>query len=293
MENLSRKEKYKDLRERLQHDNGSDISTKELSRFEKRLNNIDADNFAAPKEYNYNEYDGAHMRKKSDDVEVSIPTPQDTATMSLKDIRENENYSNIDENDYLDQYIKEVKEYNIEQGRAASEDTSVNVLQQLKADRTPKEDLEIPPIISEDTTEVPSFTQSMQQVEEKTDELELPQQEVKEEPSEPSQTFSKEDIMAEVQSLVTGKRPPKKEEVFGADAFNLHLEADRTARQQLLNETTQMRAQLDDYEDNLTEVNDKMRQTNNMLNLVLIVVIIALIVMLGVIFYWVFVSRGV
>jgi len=70
------------------------------------------------------------------------------------------------------------------------------------------------------------------------------------------------------------------------------LEDDRTTRQRSLNETTQMRAQLDGYEDNLSEVNDKMRYTNRILNLVLVVLIIALVVILFILIYLVVLSRG-
>ena len=54
-----------------------------------------------------------------------------------------------------------------------------------------------------------------------------------------------------------------------------------------------MRAQLDDYQDNLTEVSDKMKRTNQILNVVLIVLIIALSVVLVVVIYWVLQSQGV
>ena len=71
------------------------------------------------------------------------------------------------------------------------------------------------------------------------------------------------------------------------------VEDQRTAHQQLLNETTQMRAQLDDYEDNLTEVSDKMQQTNQVLNIVLIVLIVVLIAVLGLVIYWILLSKGI
>ena len=73
----------------------------------------------------------------------------------------------------------------------------------------------------------------------------------------------------------------------------MHLAAERTARQQLLNETTQIRAQLDDYEDNLTDVSDKMNRTNRVLNGVLIVLIIALFVVLLGVIYWILSLRDV
>ena len=54
-----------------------------------------------------------------------------------------------------------------------------------------------------------------------------------------------------------------------------------------------MRAQLDDYEDNLTEVSDKMQQTNQVLNIVLIVLIVVLIAVLGLVIYWILLSKGI
>ena len=52
-----------------------------------------------------------------------------------------------------------------------------------------------------------------------------------------------------------------------------------------------MRAQLDDYEDNLSEVSDKMRQTNRILNIVLVILIIALAMIVGVVIYWIITSK--
>ena len=76
------------------------------------------------------------------------------------------------------------------------------------------------------------------------------------------------------------------------DEFNKHLELERTTRQQLLNETTQMRAKLDDYEDNLSEVSDKMRHTSQVLNIVLIILIVALVIVLAVVIYWIVLANG-
>ena len=126
--------------------------------------------------------------------------------------------------------------------------------------------------------------------------------------TQPTQAMSKEDIMQEVQNLVNGtsssytqpEEPSspfvndyesKSDSFMSTDTFNRRLEADRTTRQQLLNETTQMRAQLDDYEDNLSEVSDKMRQTNRILNIVLVILIIALAMIVGVVIYWIITSK--
>ena len=47
MATLSRTKKYQDLRNRLQQDTNADaLSTNDLSRFQKRLNEIDSQNFS-------------------------------------------------------------------------------------------------------------------------------------------------------------------------------------------------------------------------------------------------------
>jgi hypothetical protein len=118
-------------------------------------------------------------------------------------------------------------------------------------------------------------------------------------PLSDTRTMSKEDIAAEVQRLINGAqqkretqdrrtRRKKAEEFEDTSEYD-----DRSTRQQLLNETTQMRAQLDDYEDNLNDVSDKMNKTNQILNIVLIILIIALTLVLGVVIFWVVTSKGV
>ena len=115
-------------------------------------------------------------------------------------------------------------------------------------------------------------------------------------PSQPAQTSSPSPITPgarEVPSSETGSTT----QLLNTGVRNSIAEAvnssSDTTRRQLLQETTQMRAQLDDYQDNLTEVSDKMKRTNHILNVVLIVLIIALSVVLVVVIYWVLQSQGV
>ena len=213
---------------------------------------------------------------------------------------ENENSSGFD-NDFLDQYIREVKQYNIDQGNAVSENTQVNVLKNIreKMPETPAPSKPYPPKPKDnDTADIPFMNSRRRKYEDAFENTEkIPVTTSYKE--EPSQNLTKEDIMAEVQNLVNGSRRQgylsDDEPAPAAPAAPAYdkssYEDDRTTRQQLLNETTQMRAQLDDYEDNLNEVNDKMRQTNRILNIVLIVLIIALIVILGIVIYWIVISR--
>ncbi len=302
MASLSRMEKYKNLRDGLQNDTGSTETTKELSRFERRLNRIDAQNFSAPQEVREDVHEAQHAR-----VQEPVPEPVLSRTQSRNKpvfdenfMDENENSSGFD-NDFLDQYIREVKQYNIDQGNAVSENTQVNVLKNIreKMPETPAPSKPYPPKPKDnDTADIPFMNSRRRKYEDAFENTEkIPVTTSYKE--EPSQNLTKEDIMAEVQNLVNGSRRQgylsDDEPAPAAPAAPAYdkssYEDDRTTRQQLLNETTQMRAQLDDYEDNLNEVNDKMRQTNRILNIVLIVLIIALIVILGIVIYWIVISR--
>ena len=73
MAKISRTEKYKDLRDSLAHDVGQEIESRELDAFQKRLNQLDATNFEAPRETTAADHDPIHARRthlsRSHDVE--------------------------------------------------------------------------------------------------------------------------------------------------------------------------------------------------------------------------------
>ncbi len=172
----------------------------------------------------------------------------------------------------------------------------MNILKQIERNNAKAPDRPYPRSTSQ-TTDIPFVNDTKQE----------PKQSSAQE-YQPTQALSKEDIMAEVQNMVNGTSSQTSSEpvvndspfvsdsfdfdkTMSTDTFNRRLEADRTTRQQLLNETTQMRAQLDDYEDNLSEVSDKMRQTNKILNLVLILLIVFLAVIVGFVVYWIVITK--
>lgn len=286
MAKITRTEKYRELRESLANDQGQEVRSKELDRFQSRLNRLDSVNFEAPYSTNSDaeEHDPIHARRstyteeaanhleESQNIDFDIPKEEKKPVFQEPQRREN----TYNSNDYLDRYINEVKQYNIDQGNAVSENTQVNILNRLRQDEVPQKpyreesrsDYKKP-----ETTEVPFLN---------------------------TQPRNARDIAFQVQHLVdTGRQEMPSSDTrserrshMDTDEFSRHLEMERTTRQQLLDETTQMRAKLDDYEDNLSEVSDKMRHTNQILNTVLIVLIIALVFVLGVVIYWIFLSNG-
>lgn len=317
MAKLSRTEKYKDLRESLQNDVGQEIETKDLHRFQDRLNQIDSNNFAPPSDVpdTANDHDPIHVRRtayQSPRVDVQRAQVQTNESDSLNFEHDDSQDEPAFANDYLDRYINEVKQYNIAQGNAVSENTEVNILDRLKKEQPapavdrPFQDRETSRNARR-TTQVPFINQN------------VTPNAYREEDEAPSAPDNARDIASTVRGLVDDDTPSKKQKVrqkapsyqqqeqvnneevpdldqdghhvMSTGEFNRRMELERTTRQQLLNETTQMRAQLDDYEDNLSEVSDKMRHTNQILNIVLVVLIIALIIVLLIVIYWIFLSR--
>ena len=285
MAELSRMKKYEELRNKLQEVD-ENVSTKELSRFEKRLNQLDANNFSLNNQVLNDSHNPLHARSNE-----SVSFTKDSDPNVILD--KTQTY----DDPFLDEYINEVKQYNLDQGNAISTNTNVNVLNSIRNDlnTNPKQkpylssyqkpiDFENSKDLSmqaerRDTTGLVN-TERMNVIEDSN-------------PFEDSQTMSKDDIMAEVQSLVNGEMKDSYAPM-GTDTFQRHITNDnRNAQQQLLNETTQMRAQLDDYEDNLSEVNGKVSEVMRLSNIILTVFIFFLVIALICFIYLLILSRGV
>lgn len=284
MSELSRMKKYEDLRNKLQEVDES-VSTKELSRFEKRLNELDSNNFSMSNRVLNDDHSAVHARNNTSSIDLSRKNYENTSAIN-------------NTNSIYDEYINEVKQYNLEQGNAVSTNTSVNVLNQIREEiKKPNNQKPYLSNYQKKENTNPTFENDLPFLNNNRKNIDLINTEkiavVEEEhPFEDSQTMSKDDIMAEVQSLVNGNLK-ESNSPMGTDTFQRHISADRTAQQQLLNETTQMRAQLDDYEDNLSEVNGKVHEVLRLSNIILTVFIFFLVVALICFIYLVILSRGV
>ncbi len=319
MAKYSRTERYEELRNRIQNDAATEIGRGgDLSSYEQKLNRIDSNTFQAPQEHTAAEHDPIHQRRS----ETPVQRPAQTTVVQEPVSRREPSFDNsilsaggftsLLDNEYLDEYINEVKKYNKEQGVAFSTNTNMNILHDLKKTDEPKpENVPVKPFRdrepvpqAEDTTELPPiFGRASAKpaepvtVKDHTAEIDLPDFPFIEDRTDlAGSTISrtKEDIAAEVQNLMQAQYQPEpvKEDTHTVN-YEYQLEEERTARQQLLNETTQMRAQLDSYEDNLEEVNDRVQRTNQVLNGVLIVLIVVLFVLLAVVIYWILNAKGV
>ena len=385
MAELSRIKKYKDLRESIAQDlDSNDVTTtKELSRFQKRLNQIDANNFHRSGDYIESASEGVHRRVSapitnvepvkpvisepvtSFEHEEPAPTLADFEAGAFTTVNDLAGY----DNDYLDQYIREVKQYNIEQGNSSLENTSMDILRKIKGDTTAskkiqearKTPVKKPYSNSTGTTDIPFMSSNKQRTAQparpvdpsKQDTLfDVPYTGDNNHLNDPM-SLTKEDIMAEVKNLMNEKRsnpqnslpeipaftprvshmdsrdymsqnttsfPPLDNTAQFGDAFgdlmnpqeprnealvNQQSDSDdafamfpkktenyESTNQRLLNETTQMRIQLDNYEANLTDVNEKMQYTNHVLNIVVVVLILLLLILLLLAIYGIVMNSG-
>lgn len=336
MAKYSRTEKYEELRSRLQNNHEEEVlpQTKELAAFENRLKKINDADYEEDK-VSADLHDPIHARRQQY-LEEDVSSPNDDRVLPL--FGNDPSKTSSFDNEYLDDYIKEIKEYNKSKGRTETTDTEMNILMALRhePDVSPKKPypdsveptqvmtptmpihMDVPEAPVLENTD-PQPTIDLAHVYELKEKVEAPQEVVpptpvldkteaveipsftasepiledipyEEESHQDTNTLTKEDIAADVQSMMNDQDQHDDEY---SNEYDMHLAAERTARQQLLNETTQIRAQLDDYEDNLTDVSDKMNRTNRVLNGVLIVLIVALFVVLLVVIYWILSLRGV
>jgi len=280
MEKLSRVKKYAQLREELMNDAESEVSSSELSEFAKRLNRIDSNQFNAMETSDNTEHDPVHLRRESYFEEPV-----------KKECNVEDTFSSFN-NEYLDEYINEVKQYNQVHGYSSSEDTAKNILNTFKKEITSLDELDIMPSFDE-TTEIPVFG--------KKEDPSLISVEVKNLLN--SINLSKDETSVHKDDNIKRNEPltfidytdsPMPLEVKGEENdFEKELKKEKELRERLMNETVQMRAQLDDYDKELSEVNDSVMHANQVLNIVLIILILVMLAVAGILIYYILLDRGV
>lgn len=111
----TRMERYKEYRDSISNNIDENIETKDLSSFANRLNKIDNEKFKSMETPEKEEY----VPERVKDVELDM-------------------YETF-ENEYLKDFLDEVKSYNIEKGHRAVEDTEQNILHELNLEPEVKE----------------------------------------------------------------------------------------------------------------------------------------------------------
>ena len=287
MEKLSRVKKYESLRKAIEIDNNTDAAEDSKSS-EQALKSFDSSIF---KKAAIKEETAPKRAKEEKEVEGKESSTSDTFT-----------------NEYLDDFIKEVRDYNIRKGNRQSEDTQVDILYQLNAENRAKR------------------TRYLQEIKDKQDDT-IIEPLSDEENGKP--VLSKEDLAKEVQQLlidedVQGSTFDEEtqdtdveelsEKLMQTQQIDLHQAASLVLRsddeeediedsvkpndeedslhKKLIEETQQLRVQLDEYEGELSDLSSGVEKNNRILNFILCFLILVLLVIIGFIGYYLWQATG-
>lgn len=288
MEKLSRVKKYAELRKSIETDNNIDktLHTEENGALEQEetLKKFDSSIFKKVDIKEDGEY--TPVREKKEEP-LEQPPVDDTFT-----------------NEYLDDFIKEVREYNIRKGTRESDNTQADILYQLNAANRAKRSHYIQEIQEEPQPEEPKKTVLSR------DDIALQVQNLlKEEEAPVVESFQPQPAAVEAveeyapQPEQRPQRPAKKiiqpammEDAFeDEDEIPVKKDAPQQAvlHKKLLEETQQLRVQMDEYEDELTDLSDGVEKTNKLLNFVLCFLILVLLVIIGFIAYSLWKAGGI
>lgn len=332
METLSRVKRYEDLRKQIEDDSiGTDTPPEEkLQSYAKRLNEIDPSIFK--KVTITEEEPNAPQRER---IETSIYDDNDSTMQEFR-------------NEYLDDFINEVREYNIKKGNRESENTQIDILNRLnsvsRAKRSDyiqnieeeiqepkqeddavmnrediaaqvkslleddvaaldsekaaaKESKAIAEAVDKDVTIEASKSQLINAHSEQSSVSKKEQKgnskKQKEKP-EIKEVNSNEEVPTPVEKQEKQYNPQRKPKVKTVATKELQAEVEREQKlhQKLVEETQQLRVQLNEYEDDLNDLSEGVEKTNKMLNVILGCLILALLVIIGIIIYWVIQAGG-
>lgn len=168
-------------------------------------------------------------------------------------------------NEYLDEFIREVKEYNIKKGTAVSQDTQINVLKGLTQTEEERDNY------VEEIHNEPILEDIFQQVEALID---------------PSVEL--ESIVEEVNHNPVEVVPPTPVQEEVAPILNVRHENEES----LLDQTRKIEIKIDEYKENVHEISNKVNRTNIVLNMIVAILILLIIIIVGIAIYWALNLRG-
>lgn len=235
MDDFSRVKKNSELYQKLHSDTDINLDTDRLTKYFERLNRID-DEITDNMKLESTSINPLHARKISD-----------------LDKRTDENVSVSFNNEYLDEFISEVKQYNIKKGLRVSEDTQTNIIQNLNSK------------INNDQNGL------------NHNDLELNPN------KENDQTF----ITTQLEKLVDDEAlDPINENIQNLQSTDIEDQAN------LLIETQKLRKLVEEHDSEIDQVNDHVSNTNRILNFVLVILFLTLLLALGGLIYFLLTNRG-
>lgn len=256
----SRVERFKDLHREIASDAESSVENSNLSDFAKRLNEIDS------------QFEQIQTSEK-DDSEQAVRARKHAESDS----------------EYLQNFLDEVKAYNVKKGYRHHEDTQTNLLNEIREELRDSEveyfdhvqeeqDLKDEAVQSVDLnieeealpTEAKLFGEGILEEAEKPEDISNAVKELVDEIEEGANDFD-----SKIEPLDSFEEEDAQDLALDSDDFD-----DLSLQEELLSQTQTLQHKIIDQERNIDEMSEKMARTNRLLNVILSFLIFAIIVII-------------
>lgn len=292
---MSRVNKNQKLYEELSNSAEGDLSNSSLSSYAEKLKDINEDYQTIPVAKEVSIHEPIHAKN----IEVEAVNKAETTSSIDTEEAIDDILWNTFENNYLKEFIDEVKQYNVKKGYRRLSDTNANIMAELSAGNTSRfnsslndsmSTQELPVVESEPQVYVAPIvepivlnTDNVQSVDENTIALEVQKmvEEIEEFGSFDSDTAqlskaSEQIIRQENESFISEKVNIDEQEI-----------ADNQEQiKELLESTQQLKLQVDDYKQNLEEMNSRVALTNRVISFLMYVLIVAILVVILLFVWW-------
>lgn len=220
-------------------------------------------------------------------------------------------------NEYLDNFIQEVREYNIQKGIRESEDTKLDILQQLSSknrekranylhkiedevvletsneieEKDPSTELLLNEEKTEDVNRNDKTIEISKQVFEllngntSLEETEIKDEKVEESAIEKKSVSSLDERIAQLEQEIETKNMVEEEDVTVEEISDI-------TKKELMEQTLELKAKVESYKEELSEINSDVSDNNRLLNIIILVLVFALLAVIGVVVYWL-ISGGI
>ncbi len=268
MAELSRTKKYEELRQQIQNDREGDVRSEALSPYANRLSRLDS-NFRPMETTSSRSHNPMHIKKEVRFDSFASHDSSDVPTFN---------------NQYINEFIEEVKNYNIKKGYRNFEETSSNVLAEATGKGNYRESMNRFRNEKVFLTPVRNTIPIEEQIPEHQTSLSL--------------SYDEQNLTQEIKRIL-GNEPDNTPVIRQLSETEVALAPEVMIEKpvenqftSMLEETQKMRIQLDNYEEKLTGVNTSVSNSNRLLNFVVIVLVLLLLLMLSLGLYWVLYARG-
>lgn len=266
MSELSRVKKNETLRIDVENDREEELVSPALSTYAERLNKINP------------------VLSK---VKVQKPNPNYSPLHKkrLDAFSEHKNIDNLESqfsDSYMNDFLDEVKAYNLEKGYRKTEDTSKDILKPIKKDKELSSINEI-----ENKEEIIEDKSLDKELEEETcDNKDTAIQ-------QESLDITLQEDQEAIRRMIASDFIDVDEENQAKDlSSSLNSNTSSTDIQLVVEETQKLKLQITEYEKGLIDMNNSVLSSNRLLNFLIFILVLVLMIMLGIAIYWVLYSKG-